>query len=120
MPGIPPQLFLEGLHDDYDGLTLLLKGREVTDKVLKIKFQSHLGYRNVDETNRLKTLSENPILTTQWPLFIAEENEFINWIVEESIGLIDTPHNYKNYIITTPNDIVDIVSNESPLVEWVE
>jgi hypothetical protein len=116
---IPDRLYLEGLHDDYEGLKLLLKGENVKDRILKIQFTSHLGYRNVDESNRLKSLHDNPLLTTKWPLFVATDDGFIDWIVDESQDSIDKRKQYKNYIICTPNDIVDVISDELPIVEWL-
>ncbi|MDB5153422.1 MAG: hypothetical protein JWR54_2173 [Mucilaginibacter sp.] len=116
---IPARLYLEGLHDDYEGLRLLLKGENATDRVLRIQFSSHLGYRNVDESNRLKTLHDNPILTTPWSLFVAIDDGFLEWVVNESLETMDERKQYKNYIICTPNDIVDVISDELPIVKWV-
>jgi len=116
---VPPKLYLEGLHDDYDGFRLLLKGEDLSGRFLKIEFTSHVGYRNIDESYRLKTLERFPILTSQWPLFVASNDEFINWICFESAETINNKLSHKNYIICTPNDIVEVISNEEPVVEWM-
>ena len=116
---IPPQLYLEGLHDDYEGLRLLLKGKDSSDPLLQVRFKNRLGYRNIDETYRLRTLDRHKILTTQWPLFISRQDDFIDWIIEESSGTVDTTVLYTNYIFCTPNDIVEIVTDEEPSVEWL-
>jgi hypothetical protein len=116
---IPSQLYLEGLHDDYEGFRLFLKGKDTSDRILKIQFTTYLGYRNIDETYRLKTLQKHRILTTGWPLFISKDDDFIAWIITESTGTVDNSKPYFNYIICTPNDIVEVVSDETPIVEWL-
>lgn len=117
--GMLSQLYVESLSDDYEGLKIILKGGDISDRLLKVRFTSHLGYRNVDETYRLKTLDEHPILTEQWPLFKSIDNDFVQWMLSESYGTLDASTPYINYIICTPNDIVEIVSYEEPIVEWL-
>ena len=116
---IPQQLYLEELCDNYDGLTLLLKGKNTSDKLLKINFTTRLGYRNIDETYRLRTLNLYPDLTAQWSLFKSKDDSCINFIVSESTGTIETSEPYINYIICTPNDILEVVASEEPSVEWL-
>ncbi|WP_292944814.1 hypothetical protein [Mucilaginibacter sp. 44-25] len=117
--GLPPMLYLEGLYDDYEGFRLLLKGKNTADRLVKIKFESHIGYRNTDESNRLKMLCENPILTSQWTLFTSNNSDFLEWIIAQSSDTLDTSKIYINYIICTPNDIVEVLSAEEPSIEWL-
>jgi hypothetical protein len=119
IPNLPPKLYLEGLYDDYQGFKLLLKGEDSSGRLLKIEFTSRLGYRNIDETYRLKTLNNHPILTSQWPLFVSKNDDFTKWIETESTGTVDPLVSYNNYIICTPNDIVEVVSDQEPIVEWL-
>ncbi len=120
LPNIPSKLYLEGLHDDYEGFRVLLKGEAKSNRMLRIYFPTHLAYRNVDETNRLKTLVDYPILATMlWSLFVSKDDDFINWVATESAGIICDTTQYRNYIIATPNDIVEIISNEEPIIEWL-
>jgi len=109
-------MYLEGLHDDYEGFRLVLKGEKEEDKCVKLLFESNLGYRNLDESQRLKTLNENPILTEKWSFYKTNKSLFLDWFKNESYNVYDSKE-ITHYIITTPNDIIDIISDEEPIVE---
>ena len=119
LPDIPSKMFLEGLIDDYEGFRLLLKGDRITSGVLKIEFRTRIGYRNMDETYRLKSLNKYPILTSPWSLFKIKNDEFVIWVCDESNGILDDSNLLTNYIFCTPNDIVEVISKEEPVVYWL-
>lgn len=114
---IPERLYLEGLHDDYEGFRLLLKG-EGNSKMLRISFQFNLGFRNFDESDRLKTLNLIPELCSKWSLFKVKDSTFTKWVIEESLEKY-TNEELIHYIIATPNDIVEVLSMSEPKVEWL-
>ena len=45
LPGLPEEMYLEGLHNDYEGFRLLLKGDGDQAKMLRITFDPVLAYR---------------------------------------------------------------------------
>lgn len=115
---LPKRLYIEGLYDDYEGFRLLLRSENSQDSMIRIRFDAHLAYRNTDESERLQTLNNHAEISGHWSLFIAEESDFTEWLIVESCGIhskIDVVH----YMITTPNDIVDVLSVEAPIVEWL-
>ena len=52
--GCPSKMFFEGLHDNYEGFRILLKGEDSTSSMLKIHFEDALTYKNTDESYLLK------------------------------------------------------------------
>lgn len=114
---IPAQLYLDNIKEDYTGLSIALRG-ENSDDVLSIQFSSVLSYQNTDENCRLKSLEENPDLSTQSPIFISTQSSYIDWIAEQSYDIIERDSLF-HYIITHGDGIIDIVSQQQPSVKWV-
>jgi hypothetical protein len=114
---IPEKLFLEGLHDDYEGFRLLLKGSG-NSKTLRISFEFVLGYRNFNESERLKTLNSIPELGKNWSLFIIKNSAFINWLIDESYNKY-SEEELNHFVIATPDDVVEVISLNEPQVEWL-
>jgi hypothetical protein len=118
--GIPKVLYVEGLHDDYEGFRILLKGEGSKSRMLRITFDPALAYRNVDDGDRLKSLSEWAG-DEDWSLFTIENSAFIDWFIDENHPKYDRydRENIVHYSIMTPNDIVDVISEFKPKVEWL-
>lgn len=116
---IPQRMHLEGLHDDYEGFRLLLRGESLSSRMLRIAYDNPLLYRNTDEGDRLRMLSNSSILG-EWPLFkvSSSDSELVKWLHEES-RKIRSPDRMHHYVIATPNDIVEVVSECSPEVVWI-
>ena len=112
----PNEIFVEGLHDDYEGFRLIVRGGKPS-RVFRIRFESHLGYRNFDESERLKLISLFPSSSNGWSLFKTENSSFIDWIVEESYEAHVTRDEITHYFVVTPNDIVEILTTEEPIIE---
>ncbi len=115
--GIPSELFVEALHDDYEFFRILLKGKSPQSKMLRIYFDSIFAYRNLDESYRLRTWNK---FKGDRPssLFIVENSKWLKWFHEESQGLYhENP--IKHYAIHTVQDCIDILSEYEPLVEWL-
>lgn len=107
--------YLEGLYDDYKGFRLILKGERESDEIVELLFENNLAYRNLDESQRLKTLNENSILTKKWSFFKTKDSSFLDWFNNESYNIYKT-EKLTHYIIVTPNDIVDIITDEEPKI----
>jgi len=114
---LPDEMYLEGLHDDYEGFRLLLKGASGNRKMLRISFDSSLAYRNINEGDFLKTVEDSEGLT-KWCLFTVENSAYEKWFHEQSYN-IHASEDIVHYAIYTPNDCVDILSAYPPQVEWL-
>lgn len=117
MKDIPEKVYLQALHDDYEGLRIILKGSG-NSRTFRIKFNTNLGYRNTNESERLKMLDENPEFCGGWALFKVKDSDFIKWIITESNEIVHEG-NIMHYIILTPDDIVEVVSKDNPEIEWL-
>jgi len=113
---LPETLYLEAIHDDYEGFRLLLKGDEDHNKTLRITFDPALSYRNTDEGDLLKTIGKQEF--EQWSLYTVRNSSYSEWFADESCGIHDD-ENIIHYAIYTPNDCIDILSVYPPEVEWL-
>ena len=113
---ITERLYLEALHDDHEGFRLFLRGSENNSKTLKVSFSHSLCYRNTDESNLIKTLYQQNF--DGWPFFTVKNSNFLKWFLEESCGTLDTK-DLMHYAVYTPNDCIDILSVETPCIEWL-
>ncbi len=43
----------------------------------------------------------------------------IRWLIDENYNVIAPERKLKNYTIWTPDDIVEVLSDEEPIVEWI-
>lgn len=93
-----------------------------TGGLLLIEFKPYIGFRIFDESYRLRTTYDNEILishTDPWTLFVSDECEIIDWLKAESFNIVDSSREIKNYIISTIDEVVDVVSEVPPTVKWV-
>ena len=120
LEGICEKLSLEGLHDDYEGVRLLLKGESPNNRMLRISFDPALSYRNIDEGDYMKSLHSfhGGELLGKWTLFTVENSEFLQWFTKESHET-HKGENITHYAVLTIDDCVDILSAYPPKVEWL-
>jgi len=110
--------YIEYILDDYEGLKILL-AYEKESKYMLITFDNFYGYRNFNESERLKTWAEMPELTTKWSLYRRKNSKFTKWLSSESLGIVEET-NINHYIITTGDDVVEILAPEPPIVKWMK
>jgi len=118
---VPPTLSVNEVVYGAGGLKIFLKEPTISGLLL-INFKSYLGFRIFDESYRLRTIYDNEILishTDPWTLFVSDECEIIDWLKTESLNIVDSSREIKNYIINTMDEVVDIVSEVPPTVKWV-
>lgn len=112
----PKTIYVEGLHDDYEGFRVVVKS-ENPSKVFCIKFDSYyLGYRNFNESERLKSLPLFPENSREWCLFKSTKSKFIEWVVNESQG-VQSGEKITHYFIVTSDDIIEILCLKEPVIE---
>lgn len=112
-------MYLEGLHNDYEGFRLLLKGTGDQAKMLRITFDPVLAYRGIDEGDLIsyERLDEDDQLG-RWGFFIVGSSSYIEWFHRTSQG-VHEEESIMHYAIYTPNDCLDILSSYPPEVEWL-
>ena len=81
-------LYLEAIHDDYEGFRLLLKGSVEEDKVLRITFDPALSYRNTDEGDLLKTINEQSF--GGWSLYVASDSDYLKCFLRKATAYMKT------------------------------
>jgi hypothetical protein len=117
--GIENEMWVEALHDDYEGLRVLLKGSSGSSGILSISFPQYYGYRNFDESFRDKLWGKDSFETRNWSLFKTSSSEFIDWLVEESGGVYNKEE-MLHYVIKTGADVIEVVAKlVPPKVEWL-
>lgn len=110
---------VESFTDNYNGVSIILKEYN-GDRMLKMKFDDDvLSYRNTNESFLLKEkIYIIPKDNLKSSLFIVEHSIFLEEFHEKSLSV------YKDwkiihYLIRTPEDYIDILSCEFPVVEWL-
>lgn len=109
-------LFVEAVYDDYEGFRVLLKGNDLESRVMRISFDCVLSYRNTDEGDLLKTISEHDF--KGWSLYVSINSEYLKWFHQESANT-HGGSSVVHYAIYTPNDCLDVLSEYPPKVEWL-
>ncbi|MBN0987334.1 hypothetical protein [Amphritea pacifica] len=117
LDNIPRVLYCEGIHDDYEGFRILLKGEDEKDSTLRLKFSQARAYRKFDEGDILRTIEsiDNPGKSS---LFLVENSRWLDWFLEDGYK-INENMGIKHYAIYTPTDCIDILSEAEPEVEWL-
>jgi len=116
LANIPKRLYLEELKDNYDGLTLSFRGEKENLDYLIVFFDSAISYRNHDEGDLLRTLNEVHEHDV-WPFFKVENSHYLEWFNQENFDI----HKNKaivHYLFATPNDVIDVLSFDSPVLRW--
>ncbi len=116
---IDNEMWAEAIHDDYEGLRILLKGNTPTSAVLNIRFPQYFAYRNTDESYRLKLWQEGVFDDIKWSLFTTKESRFIDWVFEQSQEIY-SKSDMSHYLIKTGADVIEVVTNQTlPVVNWL-
>lgn len=108
--GLPKELFVEAVHDDWEGTRVLLRPNDPTGSMIRIKFESAIGYRNINESFRLRTKRPSSIFVT------VKDSEWMTWLIAEAGGALDRAQ-LTHYAIYTSEDCIDVVTEFPPIVE---
>ena len=119
LEGIDNELSIEAIHDDYEGLRIILSGRAPGSGIIRITFSHYYMYRNINESNRIKLWNQASFEDKNWSLFQTASSNLLDWLHEESgeaFDKIDMSH----YLIKTPMDVVDVITYHAPpRAEWL-
>ena len=115
LESISKNLYVKSLYDDSEGFRILLEG----DGNLKIllSFENYYGYRNFNESERLKTWNQYSSLASNWSLYTAKNTAFTKWLSDESLGIVEE-NDITHYLITTEDDVIEILSSDPPTVKY--
>lgn len=98
------------IQDTLRELQILLENSKQT-KRLKIIFRGHLTYRMSDEGDRLNFLKHHSEVCTGHSFFYTTKSEFLSWFYSESFNIREKD-GIVHYLITTPNEIFEVLSVE--------
>lgn len=85
-----------------------------------IIFEFADAIRICDEGRRIKTYNECEEIQNYrknffgHPIYMVYHSEFSNWVIEESLGIYS---NLNHYAIITQNDLIDVLSEQSPEIK---
>lgn len=116
--GLPHRLYIEAVHDDYEGLRFLLRDDDSSGPMLRITFESAVAYRNVNESYRSRTWAAIGDTKSLPSLLTVEHSKWVEWLVAEAGGVL-AEDQLVHYALHTPEDCVDVVSEFAPMVEWL-
>lgn len=114
-------LFMDSLHDDSEGLEIKLSdwSNNTATARFRVTFKNYPAYRNIQEEYRLALWKRRDALgdpgLTGWA-FTVPNSPWAQEFAKEPILEIFNP-SVIHYLITTENDVVEVLSAEEPAVE---
>ncbi len=120
--GIPTEFYKNSLIDDNNGLFLAFEGRKNNIKFF-VKFEEGaLSYRNTDEGSLLQMIGffskhYGSEFFGKTSMFEVADSQYIEWFLKESSGIYSKSE-IKHYVFFTPNDVIEVISNYPPKVEF--
>ncbi len=109
------RLDLEELVDRAGSLVLTLASTDGSQ--IRLKFDSYMAYRKLDEGDALLTLSAMRKTGGMGKSFYrVDDSDFLIWFNEERCGAAPGK-SLVHYAIATVNDIVDVLSLDPPAIE---
>lgn len=115
---LPSIMFVEALHDDYEGLRILLKGEDVNSSMLRIRFPDFLSYRNTNESFLLDIWHSNQKAILGKTFYLVNHSSYKDFFHEMTKGLY-SDWQMKHYAIYTATDCIEILTQTEPIVEWL-
>ncbi len=114
---------VEYLLDNKNGLEILLFDRW-TEDILKVTFEGHLLYRNINDSYYLNGpdfLPDNEESEEPWEFYIIENSEFKKWFKMQDAANLCDPKEIIHYAIYTTDDCIDVLSwrDTLPKLEYV-
>ena len=107
------RVMIEKIVDDDNVLTITFRNEE-NKGLRKITFDPYIAFRNMNESMRARTFSENEVF--QGSFYIVEQSTWVDWLHEESLGFYEGT-GFVHYAIITSADCLDIASEFPPEIE---
>jgi hypothetical protein len=99
------------LTDTRLGLKIVLADG-ASERVVELTFEGFVGYRNINESYRLRTWHERRPYSTEG-IFLVGHSRWLEWLREESGGVLDHV-NLRHYAIYTGDDCIDVATEFPP------
>jgi hypothetical protein len=111
----PPRVYdLDELREHAGVLEVHLRSED--RRRLTFSFSAHLAFQKADEGDSLVTLNAiGSISELGRSFYRVEESDYIRWFVEQSYG-IRSPESLTHIVITTIDDIIDVITLEMPSI----
>ena len=106
---------MDAIHDDAEGLAIVLTAPEGASFL--IRFPMRLAFRVTDEGDRLRSM-EYLDGRAETPIGRIRNSSWLRWFIEETLD-IRKADPLTHWCVVTPNDIVDVLSMEAPVVEQI-
>lgn len=116
---LPNPMYVEAIHDDWEGFRILLRPEDQTFSMLRIEFENKLSYRNTDESYLLKIWHTTDKETLGKIFYTVENSAYIDFFNEMSTQIY-SDWKLKHFAIYTVSDCIDVISTTSPIVEWLD
>jgi len=117
LEALPKRMYCEAMHNDYEGIRILLKGAEESSPILRIKFESVLAYRSIDEGCLQRTLDKIKDREIT-PLYKVQNSDFLSWFHRESYDSY-SDRELVHYAMFCQDEIIDVLSEFEPIIEWL-
>ncbi|MGD0001809.1 MAG: hypothetical protein ABSE21_17060 [Bryobacteraceae bacterium] len=114
-------LFMESLHDTSEGLEIELADylNNVPTARYKVTFKKYPAYRNIQEEYRLELWEGRKRLNDPnargWTLTVPHSPWVLDFANEPILEVFNP--GIVHYMITTENDVIEVLSNEEPRIE---
>ena len=115
---LPLVLYLEAIHDDYEGLRFLLREGDPTARCLRIRFDSVVAYLNSNESYRSPTWIATQGTRPPTTLLTIKGSPLSDFVLRSAGGVVQREE-ITHYGIYTPEDCVDVIALAAPTVEWL-
>ena len=95
---------------------IILFKKFTSEEILKVEFSGILTFKYTIEGGRLKTVYEQEVVG----VFLTSTNsDYFNWFKDENGGTFDD-WSLKHIAINSSDCIIDIITNETPSIEWIK
>lgn len=118
--GLQDTMYVEAIHDDYEGFRILLRGENPPLRMLRVFFEGPLSYRNTRESFHMLDVSQpanHDILGKVF--YIVENSSYIDYF-NEMTQEIYTDWELKHYAVHGFPDWIDVISAIPPIVKWLD
>lgn len=121
LESMPARLYKESLLDDGDSLRIILRGETEGQKYSFLFDGLVLSYRNSDEGSQMRMLEHlhqhySHLEYGNWTLFKMKNSSYLEWFAQESLeryeGIVEVEH----YVFLTSNDVIEVLSADSPVI----
>ncbi len=122
--GLGEKYYIDYISDDFQAFKIYLSQEDDEEKKVLMTFENSISaYRRIDETFRLKLISDlkekyGSNFYGKWTFFRVDNSAYIKWISEQSCGISsDIP--FVHFSLIGFNSILDIITTYEPKIELI-